>query len=218
MHAHHTKPQTCCFIEQKLAAEHADVIASLRATMKARGVQLPKSHFADPDVELARYAVTVGLLTANTPEEKWVCCLSGFRGTSSMSLWTVRLQHVTVSSLKKAVSLQRSADRMQLPSFFRENTVCAWPLLQARTGEVRACRRAVVEAAAVRAQQTVEWLESHSFMPEEQLGQWTHVVRCGRLLVTVPACRLCQGRAWQQGYSCMSFLQRATVNRVIASG
>ena len=38
-------------------------------------------------------------------------------------------------------------------------------------------RRAVVEAAAVRAQQTVEWLEAHAFMPEEQLGQWTHVVR-----------------------------------------
>ena len=62
---------------QTLAAEHADVIAALRATMQARGVQLPRSHFADPDVELARYAVTVGLLTANTPEEKCACCPGG---------------------------------------------------------------------------------------------------------------------------------------------
>ena len=33
-----------------------------------------------------------------------------------------------------------------------------------------------MEAAATRAQQTIEWLESHSFMPEEQLGNWAHVV------------------------------------------
>ncbi len=34
----------------------------------------------------------------------------------------------------------------------------------------------MIEAAAVRAQQTVEWLEGHSFMPESELGQWAHVV------------------------------------------
>ena len=37
-------------------------------------------------------------------------------------------------------------------------------------------RESVVEAAATRAHQTIEWLESHTFMPEEQLGNWTHVV------------------------------------------
>ena len=55
---------------QRLAAEHADVIATLRATMAAHGVKLPANHFLDPDVELARYAVTVGLLTAQSEEDR----------------------------------------------------------------------------------------------------------------------------------------------------
>lgn len=38
-------------------------------------------------------------------------------------------------------------------------------------------RARVVEAAAARAQATAEWLLSHTFMPEEQLGKWTSVVR-----------------------------------------
>lgn len=56
----------------KIAAEHASVVVEVRKTLSERGVALPRSHFADPDVELARYAVTVGLLTAKSPEEKWV--------------------------------------------------------------------------------------------------------------------------------------------------
>lgn len=34
-----------------------------------------------------------------------------------------------------------------------------------------------MEAAATRAQQTVEWLESHCFMPEAELDAWAHVVQ-----------------------------------------
>ncbi len=49
------------------------MIAALRATMDARGVALPPNHFGDPDVELARYAVTVGLLTAQSEEDRCAC-------------------------------------------------------------------------------------------------------------------------------------------------
>ena len=52
-------------------------------------------------------------------------------------------------------------------------------------------RESVVEAAATRAQQTAEWLESHNFMPEEQLSNWAHVVRGLRTLFSliVVGCR-----------------------------
>lgn len=38
------------------------------------------------------------------------------------------------------------------------------------------CRERVAEAAAARAQATAEWLQSHTFMPEEELSKWTNVV------------------------------------------
>lgn len=40
-----------------------------------------------------------------------------------------------------------------------------------------AIRERVVEAAATRAQQTAEWLSSHTFMPESELEDWMDVVR-----------------------------------------
>ncbi|KAK9909565.1 hypothetical protein WJX75_004195 [Coccomyxa subellipsoidea] len=89
-----------------VAAEHSEVVAAIRSKLEERGVSFPATHFADVDVELARYAVTVGLLTAQTATD----------------------------------------------------------------------RARVVEAAAARAQATAEWLLSHTFMPEEQLGKWTSVV------------------------------------------
>lgn len=43
--------------------------------------------------------------------------------------------------------------------------------------EAGGCRERVAEAAAARAQATAEWLQSHTFIPEEQLSKWTNVVR-----------------------------------------
>ena len=54
----------------RIAAEHAPVVAAVRRALAERGVALPPSHFADADVELARYAVTVGLLAAETPQDR----------------------------------------------------------------------------------------------------------------------------------------------------
>ncbi|CAL8467562.1 g7100 [Coccomyxa elongata] len=89
-----------------IAAEHPDVIATIQKKLEERGIALPPAHFANTDVELTRYAITVGLLAAHT-----------------------------------------TADRER-----------------------------VAEAAAARAQATAEWLQSHTFMPEEQLSKWTNVV------------------------------------------
>ncbi|EIE24556.1 hypothetical protein COCSUDRAFT_40921 [Coccomyxa subellipsoidea C-169] len=94
-----------------VAVAHSDVVADIRRKLEERGVSLPASHFADVDVELARYAITVGLLSAQTAADS-------------------------------------------------DNHY----------------RAKVVEAAAARAQATAEWLLSHSFMPEEQLGKWASVV------------------------------------------
>lgn len=60
-----------------LAVKHKDVIEAIRLKLEERGVSLPTSHFADADVELARYAVTVGLLTAHTAAERYFILLLG---------------------------------------------------------------------------------------------------------------------------------------------
>lgn len=60
-----------------LAAEHPDILAAIKRELEKRGVILPSGHFANPDVELIRYAITVGLLSASTPAEKCAlpfCC------------------------------------------------------------------------------------------------------------------------------------------------
>jgi hypothetical protein len=57
-----------------VAAEHPDVIAAIKHMLKERGVVLPPNHFVNEDVELIRYAITVGLLTASTPSEKYAIC------------------------------------------------------------------------------------------------------------------------------------------------
>jgi hypothetical protein len=46
------------------------VVAAIRSKLEERGVSFPATHFADVDVELARYAVTVGLLTAQTATDR----------------------------------------------------------------------------------------------------------------------------------------------------
>ena len=53
-----------------IAAEHPDMIASIRKKLEERGVALPPAHFANTDVELTRYAITVGLLAAHTAADR----------------------------------------------------------------------------------------------------------------------------------------------------
>ena len=67
-------------------------------------------------------------------------------------------------------------------------------------------RESVIEAAATRAQQTIEWLESHTFMPEEQLGNWAHVVGYMHPLLLL--------EIWQRDAS----VYRCTCNDVRAAG
>ncbi len=58
-----------------IAAEHRDVIATIRKKLEERGVALPPAHFANTDVELTRYAITVGLLAAHTTADRCTLCL-----------------------------------------------------------------------------------------------------------------------------------------------
>ncbi|BDA42790.1 hypothetical protein COCOBI_03-6830 [Coccomyxa sp. Obi] len=53
-----------------IAAEHPDLIATIRKKLEERGVALPPAHFANTDVELTRYAITVGLLAAHTAADR----------------------------------------------------------------------------------------------------------------------------------------------------
>lgn len=53
-----------------IAAEHQAVIANIRKKLEERGVALPPAHFANTDVELTRYAITVGLLAAHTAADR----------------------------------------------------------------------------------------------------------------------------------------------------
>lgn len=59
-----------------VAAAHLDVVADIRRKLEERGVSLPASHFADVDVELARYAITVGLLSAQTAADRCITLAS----------------------------------------------------------------------------------------------------------------------------------------------
>ena len=59
-----------------VAAAHSDVVADIRRKLEERGVSLPASHFADVNVELARYAITVGLLSAQTAADRCITLAS----------------------------------------------------------------------------------------------------------------------------------------------
>ena len=53
-------------------AEQPEIARAIHKVLEERGVSLPACHFRTPDVELVRYAITVGLLTAKTPEDRYV--------------------------------------------------------------------------------------------------------------------------------------------------
>ncbi|CAL5219443.1 g1275 [Coccomyxa viridis] len=53
-----------------VAAEQPEIAGAIHKVLEERGVSLPACHFRTPDIELVRYAITVGLLTARTPEER----------------------------------------------------------------------------------------------------------------------------------------------------
>ena len=44
---------------------------AIHKVLEEKGVYLPACHFSTPDVELVRYAITVGLLTAKTSDERY---------------------------------------------------------------------------------------------------------------------------------------------------
>jgi hypothetical protein len=51
--------------------EYPEIAKAIQKVLDERGIHLPACHFHTPDVELVRYAITVGLLTARTPEERY---------------------------------------------------------------------------------------------------------------------------------------------------
>ncbi len=53
-------------------AEQPEIAGAIHKVLEERGVSLPACHFRTPDIELVRYAITVGLLTARTPEERCI--------------------------------------------------------------------------------------------------------------------------------------------------
>ena len=57
------------------ASTHAAEMAEMKALLAAHGVDLPLERFDDTDAELFRFAATMGLLRARTPEER---CASMF--------------------------------------------------------------------------------------------------------------------------------------------
>ncbi len=52
-------------------AEQPEIARAIHKVLEERGVDLPPCHFHTSDIELVRYAITVGLLTAKTPEERY---------------------------------------------------------------------------------------------------------------------------------------------------
>jgi len=52
-------------------AEHPEIAEAIHKVLEEKGVHLPACHFSTPDVELVRYAITVGLLAAKTPDERY---------------------------------------------------------------------------------------------------------------------------------------------------
>lgn len=53
------------------AAAYRPEMAEMRALLAAHGVRLPRVRFDDTDAELFRFAATMGLLKARSPEERW---------------------------------------------------------------------------------------------------------------------------------------------------
>ena len=59
-----------CSSQPSTCAEQPEIARAIHKVLEERGISLPACHFRTPDVELVRYAITVGLLTARTPEER----------------------------------------------------------------------------------------------------------------------------------------------------
>ena len=127
-------------------------------------MNLPACHFGTPDVELVRYAITVGLLTARTPEERYRA---------------IQLQPEDCISVNEQVVWDRSLDLLLSLSVSKVKLLQQQHHVQdvTRCRSILTCRRKVVEAAAQRAQATAEWLDTHEFMPQAELSSWVDVVR-----------------------------------------
>ncbi len=52
------------------AYKYAAEMAEMKALLAAHGVALPRERFDDTNAELFRFAATMGLLKARTPEER----------------------------------------------------------------------------------------------------------------------------------------------------
>lgn len=63
--------QACQNLINCSPAEYPEIAKAIQKLLDERGIRLPACHFHTPDVELVRYAITVGLLTARTPDERY---------------------------------------------------------------------------------------------------------------------------------------------------
>lgn len=146
-----------CSSQTPACAEQPEIARAIHKVLEERGVSLPACHFRTSDVELVRYAITVGLLTARTPEDR-------YKAMSSLRSHHINQDWVPAAWPDQSAGLQCCSSKLEF------GAVC-------RAGVLSARRKKVVEAAAQRAQATAEWLESHEFMPQAELSSWVDVVR-----------------------------------------